>query len=136
MAYKDGQTFGRPRKEIDKRQFEALCKIQCTMKEISSVFGISEDTLIHWCKRTYSEPFSSVYKRYAEGGKASLRRIMWQHCEKSASMCMFMAKNLLGYKDNGQETDNTQEMCDKLADSILKLAQTQKGGGGNDTTDH
>ena len=130
------QKTGRPRKEINQVTFENLCKIQCTMKEISSVFEICEDTLLAWCERTYGESFSVVYKRFADGGKASLRRMMWKHAEKSASMCMFMAKNLLGYKDNGQETDNTQEMCDKLADSILKLAQTQKGGGGNDTTDH
>ena len=127
---------GRPRVPITKDQFEGLCRLQCSLPEFAGFFHCSEDTIQNFCEREYGQNFSAVYKEFAQQGKISLRRYMWKHCEKSWGMCVFMAKNMLGYKDNGQETDNTQEMCDKLADSILKLAQTQKGGGGNDTTDH
>ena len=130
--YKGDQTTGRPRKEIDQKTFEQLCKIQCTQKEISSVFEICEDTLLAWCLRTYGESFSVVYKRFADGGKASLRRMMWKHAEKSASMCMFMAKNLLGYKDNVYEPDTMEESCKMMADALIK-ACSQRGGGRDNT---
>lgn len=130
--YKDDQTFGRPRKEINQAMFEKLCSIQCTQKEISSVFGVCEDTLLDWCVRTYGDTFSGVYKRFADGGKASLRRMMWKHAEKSASMCMFMAKNLLGYKDSGFEPSTMEDNCRVMAEALIK-ACSQKGGE-NDIT--
>lgn len=34
----------RPRKEIDKKQFENLCAMQCTEDEICDWFGVSADT--------------------------------------------------------------------------------------------
>jgi hypothetical protein len=130
--YKGDQTTGRPRKEINQSTFENLCKIQCTMKEISSVLEVCEDTLIDWCLRTYGESFSSVNKRFADGGKASLRRMMWKHAEKSASMCMFMAKNLLGYKDAGFEPNTMEDNCKMIAEALVK-ACSQKGGGNDNT---
>lgn len=126
------QKTGRPRKEIKQETFENLCKIQCTMKEISSVFEICEDTLLAWCERTYGESFSVVYKRFADGGKASLRRMMWKHAEKSASMCMFMAKNLLGYKDAGFEPNTMEDNCKMIAEALVK-ACSQKGGVNDNT---
>jgi hypothetical protein len=126
------QKTGRPRKEINQATFENLCKIQCTMKEISSVFEICEDTLLAWCERTYGESFSVVYKRFADGGKASLRRMMWKHAEKSASMCMFMAKNLLGYKDAGFEPNTMEDNCKMIAEALIK-ACSQKGGVNDNT---
>lgn len=131
--YKGDQTFGRPRKEIGQKAFEQLCKIQCTQKEICSVLDVCSDTIEDWVKRTYDSTYSEIYKRFADGGKASLRRMMWKHAEKSASMCMFMAKNLLGYKDAGFEPSTMEENCKIMADALIK-ACSQKGGV-NDSTD-
>ena len=51
---------GRPRKELDIKQFENLCGLQCTRDEICGWFDITDKTLNAWCKRTYGMPFSAV----------------------------------------------------------------------------
>ena len=90
---------GRPQVQIDKNIFENICGIQCTLSEIASVFRCSEDTIQRWCKREYGENFATVYKRYAERGKMSLRRMQWKLAEKSPAMAIFLGKNLLGQRD-------------------------------------
>jgi hypothetical protein len=130
--YKGDQTFGRPRKEIDQKAFEQLCKIQCTQKEICSVLDVCSDTIEDWVKRTYNNTYSEIYKSFADSGKASLRRMMWKHAEKSASMCMFMAKNLLGYKDAGFEPNTMEDNCKMIAEALVK-ACSQKGGVNDNT---
>ena len=54
--------MGRPRIEIDQKQFESLCGLQCTLAEIASFFQCSEDTIERWCKRTYDITFADAYK--------------------------------------------------------------------------
>ena len=102
----DGKA-GRPRKEIDKRDFEKLCMLQCTRAEICSWFNVSEPTLIDWCKRTYDgKDFLTVFNQKREGGKISLRRMQWQLAEKSPAMAIFLGKNLLGQTDKVEQTQN------------------------------
>lgn len=98
--------MARPRKEIDSEQFEKLCALQCTLKEIAGWFGCSEDTIENWCKRTYTdengEPigFSDAYKKYSADGKISLRRFQFKQAEKNASMAIWLGKQWLGQRDN------------------------------------
>ena len=98
--------MARPRKEIDSEQFEKLCALQCTLKEIAGWFGCSEDTIENWCKRTYTdengEPigFSDTYKKYSADGKISLRRFQFKQAEKNASMAIWLGKQWLGQRDN------------------------------------
>ena len=100
----DGKA-GRPRKEIDKRDFEKLCMLQCTRAEVCSWFNVSEPTLIDWCKRTYDgQDFLTVFNKKREGGKISLRRMQWQLAEKSPAMAIFLGKNLLGQTDKVEQT--------------------------------
>lgn len=91
---------GRPRKEIDKKIFENLCGLQCTLEEIAGVFDCSADTIERWCKREYGETFAEVYKKHSANGKISLRRIQFKLAEKSAAMAIFLGKQYLGQKDN------------------------------------
>ena len=53
---------GRPPIEINQKQFETLCGIQCTLSEIAAVFACSEDTVERWAKKTYELPFADIYK--------------------------------------------------------------------------
>lgn len=98
--------MARPRKEIDKEQFEKLCAIQCTLKEIAGWFKCSEDTIENWCKRTYKDEhgnpvgFSDTYKKYSVDGKISLRRFQFRMAERSASMAIWLGKQWLGQRDN------------------------------------
>lgn len=90
---------GRPRKVINKETFEALCSIQCTQSEICSVLKVCEDTIFDWCKREYGAPYSDVYKKYSENGKASLRRIQFALAKKNPAMAIFLGKQYLGQRD-------------------------------------
>ena len=126
---------GRPRIEIKPDQFEGLCKLQCTLEEIAGFFYCSPDTIQNFCNREYGQPFSVVYKTFADQGKISLRRYLWKHCEKSAAMCMFMAKNMLGYRDTREPEEPSAEDCNKIANALRDLVNQKGGDAGNGSTD-
>ena len=116
--------MARPRKEIDQKQFENLCGLQCTLEEICGWFGVTDKTLNSWCKRTYSESFSEVFRQKRSTGKISLRRNQWRLAEKNASMAIWLGKQYLGQKDIvevGVEKDNVQD--DALSESLRELAK-------------
>lgn len=97
---------GRPKKEIDKKQFESLCALFCTEEDIADFFDCSIDTVNNWCKRTYKDEngkemtFSDVYKKKNSKGKVSLRRYQFKLAEKNASMAIWLGKQYLGQSDN------------------------------------
>lgn len=116
--------MARPRKEIDQKQFENLCGLQCTLEEICGWFGVTDKTLNSWCKRTYSESFSEVFRQKRSTGKISLRRSQWKLAEKNANMAIWLGKQYLGQKDIvevGVEKDNVQD--DALSKSLRELAK-------------
>ena len=90
---------GRPSAVIDRKQFEGLCAIQCTLAEIAGWFDCSEDTIERWCKRTYGKGFADIFKRYSQSGKISLRRYQFKIAEKNAAMAIFLGKQYLGQRD-------------------------------------
>lgn len=108
---------GRPRKQIDKDQFQKLCYLQCTLSEIAGFFDCSEDTVERWCKRELKEAFADAYKKHSEAGKISLRRAQFKLAEKSAAMAIFLGKNYLGQRDSIEYED--RESLSKL-DEILE----------------
>lgn len=91
--------MARPKIKIIKEIFENACGIQCTLEEIASVFGCSEDTIRRWTKEEYGERFATIYKKYSAKGKMSLRRMQWKLAEKSPAMAIFLGKNMLGQSD-------------------------------------
>lgn len=91
---------GRPRKDIDKSNFEKLCGLQCTKNEIAGFFDVSEDTIDRYCKREYNDSFAVVYKRYSATGRISLRRNQFKLAEKSAAMAIFLGKQYLNQHDD------------------------------------
>ena len=99
--------MGRPRKEINKTEFEKLCFLQCTRSEFCTWFDVNEDTLNKWCKENYDgKTFSAVFKEKRENGIISLRRTQFQLAEKSPAMAIFLGKNLLGQTDKVEQTVN------------------------------
>lgn len=94
--------MARPRKEIDKDQFEKACGIQCTLEEIASFFDCSVDTIERWCKRTYNMGFAEVYKKKSELGKMSLRRNQYNLSKTNATMAIWLGKQWLGQKDRNE----------------------------------
>ena len=99
--------MGRPRKQIDKTEFEKLCFLQCTEREFCSWFDVSDETLNKWCKENYDgRTFLEVFKEKRENGLISLRRTQFQLAEKSPAMAIFLGKNLLGQTDKVEQTVN------------------------------
>ena len=99
--------MGRPRKEINKTEFEKLCFLQCTRSEFCTWFDVNEDTLNRWCKENYDgRTFSAVFQEKRENGLISLRRTQFQLAEKSPAMAIFLGKNLLGQTDKVEQTQN------------------------------
>lgn len=84
---------------IDKKVFENLCGLQCSMLEICDAFDVDDKTLTSWCKATYNMPFSEIFKLKRGKGQISLRRMQWKLAEKNASMAIFLGKQYLGQKD-------------------------------------
>ena len=99
--------MGRPRKDIDWKLFDELCKIQCTEIEIAACLNVSVDTLERRCKEKYESTFADVYAQKREGGKTSLRRAQWLSAieGKNTAMQIFLGKNMLGQADK-QEIDS------------------------------
>lgn len=92
-----------------------LASIGCTDKEISTFFGVKEDTL--------RNNFAAEIAKGREWTKIRLRRAMFENaCENMhASVQIFLAKNVLGMSDSPidseanaplpwNETDNTVEL--------------------------
>ena len=96
--------MARPKKEIDKKQFENLCGLQCTKEEICAWFDITDKTLDAWCKRTYRQSFSVIFAQKRGKGKISLRRSQFRLADKNANMAIWLGKQYLDQKDKVEDT--------------------------------
>lgn len=121
--------MARPKKKIDQKQFENLCALQCTEKEICGWFGVCEDTLNNWCKTKYKDEngkpmcFSDVFAQKREKGMISLRRNQVRLSETSASMAIWLGKNWLGQSDKVIANIEIDTKDDALSESLRELAK-------------
>lgn len=91
---------GRPKKQIDKDQFEKLCGLQCTLEEFCCYFDCDNKTLEKWCKRTYKQNFSEVFRVKKGNGKISLRRKQFELAMSgNPTMLIWLGRNMLGQTD-------------------------------------
>lgn len=124
--------MARPQIQIDQKQFESLCNMQCTLQEIAGFFKCSIDTIERWCERTYDESFADTYKKYSQNGKISLRRYQFKLAEKNASMAIWLGKQYLGQTDRielGQADEDNSfkvEMVMPTEDDLARLKKIQE----------
>lgn len=113
---------GRPKKEINQKQFEKLCAIQCTQEEICGVFDIDIKTLSAWCKRTYKKTFSQIFSEKRANGRASLRRSQWLAATNklNPSMLIWLGKQYLGQSEMPEESP--EEVEDNFIDALNQSA--------------
>ena len=107
----------------DKRQFETLCGMQCTEEEICSVFEVSKDTLLRWCKNTYEMDFADVFKEKRAYGTASLRRTQWRMAEDNVAMAIWLGKQYLGQRE-AQITDIKMSADDGFIEALGATAKS------------
>lgn len=95
-----GRPVGRPRKEIDLKVLENLCRINCTKEEIASVLEVSSDTIERYILEKFKVNFAVFFKRFQGSGKISLRRMQWASARKgNVTMQIWLGKQYLGQAD-------------------------------------
>ena len=113
---------GRPKKEIDKEEFEKLCEIQCTRDEICDFFDVTDKTLAGWCRRTYGMPFSEVFRIKRRVGFISLRRYQYQAVkEGNTTMLVWMGKQWLGQTEKPSVDIEEQKISDEVEALLAEL---------------
>lgn len=101
--------MARPKKKIERDQFEKLCALQCTLIEIASYFNCSEDTIENWCKKEYERGFSEVFRTKRTNGHISLRRNQFRLAENNATMAIWLGKQYLGQTDKTEISLHTDD---------------------------
>lgn len=111
-----------PRKkiELDIKQFENLCGLQCTKEEICAFFEITDKTLDRWCNDTYEAGFSDVFRQKRGKGKIALRRAQFRLAEKNANMAIWLGKQFLAQSDQGMKAENVETQADDPITKALK----------------
>lgn len=115
--------MARPRIEIDEKNFESLCGLQCTLTEIADFFGCSEDTIERWCKRNYNLNFAETFKKHSGKGRISLRRAQFRLAEKNASMAIWLGKQYLGQSDSVTYLPDKPKEEDPLTKALREEAE-------------
>lgn len=83
---------------IDLAEVERLCALQCTDEELAAWFKVSLRTIER--RKATSRAFADAIARGRASGRISLRRSLWGLAVKgNPAANIFLAKNLLGYKD-------------------------------------
>ena len=93
---------GRPKIELDVEQIKKLAEIQCTIKEIAYIMGVSTDTIT----RNYQDAVDTG----KETGKMLLRRAQWRKAieDGNPTMQIWLGKQYLGQADQPINSDDNQ----------------------------
>jgi hypothetical protein len=89
--------MARPEAKIDVTELEKLCTMQCTDEEVAAFFGVSTRTIE---RRRRQLRFAEVMERARAKGRVSVRRSLFKLANAgNIAAAIFLAKNLLGYRD-------------------------------------
>jgi len=83
---------GRPKKDIDQATFERLLKMGERLKYIAAFFGVHEDTVQNWIKRTYGK---------TDGKDTTFEAIRNRFLISDDGIRMKVRKNMLAISDKG-----------------------------------
>ena len=91
--------MARPKLKINAEELERLCIMQCTDEELAAFFNVSWRTIE---RRRQISKYREAMDRGRARGKVSLRRSLWKLAYAgNPAANIFLAKNLLGYRDHG-----------------------------------
>lgn len=121
---KGSRSVGRPEIQIDWDQFNKLCALQCTLSEIASFMGCSEDTIERRVQEEHGVNFAELYSKRRQFGKISIRRKQFQVAESgNPTMLIWLGKQWLEQKEK-TEVRNENIDLNKMSDE--ELAQVLK----------
>lgn len=96
----------RPLSDQDFEDFESLATMQCTLAEICGFFKCNLDTLMQRIRDHYTADFSTKYQEFRAGGKASLRRVMWDKALGGDGQTQrWLSRQYLGMSDKVEVDD-------------------------------
>lgn len=110
-----------PKPKVDKKAFEKLCGLQCTLNEFACYFDCDEKTIERFCEAEYGMKFVEVFRVKRSSGLMSLRRSQFQLAEKNATMAIFLGKQYLGQRDNFPEEQQDNKQLETLIKAIEKI---------------
>ena len=85
--------MARPKKEIDEELLYKLAQIHCTMREMSDIIGVSQDTL----KRRYAD---LIDKGKSEGKMRLRRKQIEVAMQGNHTMLIWLGKQMLGQSES------------------------------------
>ena len=95
--------MARPRIEIDWKEFDKLCALQCTLDEFANHFECSVDTIERAVLRDHKQSFAEYFKVKRGRGKLSLRRRQFQKAmDGDTAMLIFLGKQWLDQTDKNK----------------------------------
>lgn len=106
-------------RELDRRQFESLCGMQCSAEELCGWFGCDEAALNTWCVDTYGEDFRSAFDRLAMMGRIVLRGEQVAAAKKNVSMARHLEAQRACHDAPPQKRKNY-----RLTDAYKELRQS------------
>jgi hypothetical protein len=88
---------GRKSARIDLAELEKLCALQCTDEDLAAFFGVTVRTIE---RRRQRPAFAAAMEGGRAKGRLSVRRSLFAQANNgNTAAAIFLAKNLLGYRD-------------------------------------
>ncbi len=95
---------------IDKSNFENLCSMQCSKREIAGFFRVTPGTIDRFCQYAYGMDFNEANEMFSANGKVSLKRACFKKALNGDTITLIWAmKNICGWKDK-VEQENTSRI--------------------------
>jgi hypothetical protein len=124
--------------QIDFKELEKLCRMQCSELEIAEWFGCSIDTIAARIKEKFGVSFPEYFSKKRVGGLISLRHNMFKLSEKHPNMAIFLAKNWLNMADKteianpaGESFRFEHDAKSRLLDELTRHASRTAAGEDN-----
>ena len=95
---------GRPVKPIDWEEFDKLCGLQCSLREIASWFDVSEDTIERAVERVHKMKYAEYFEQKRGRGKIAIRRKQYEMAMGgSVPLLIWLGKQYLGQVDKVEQ---------------------------------
>lgn len=111
--------IGRPKIVINWEEFDKLCGLQCTLREIADWFKCSEDTIKRLCLRERHMTFALYFELKRVSGKIAIRRNLFKMSEHNPYVIIRLAEEYGILKPSKQVIEQTGEM--KVKQEVLVI---------------
>lgn len=130
----DTSIMGRPKKEVDWRQLELVCKYKISLVDAANLFDMCDDTLNARIKEKYGETFSEYRAKKLAQTKVSLaEKAITMALNGDRTMLIFCLKNINEWVDKvekdvqvTQRVETIEEYLDRKEKNERKEIEVKK----------